>query len=43
MAIALGDPSITEKWLRGWPVFERARLHRKAGKRGDQYATQPAQ
>jgi Fe-S-cluster containining protein len=43
MAITLGDPSITEKWLRGWPVFERARLHRKAGKRGDQYATQPAQ
>jgi Fe-S-cluster containining protein len=43
MAIALGDPNITEKWLRGWPVFERARLHRQQGKICDIYVTQAAQ
>ncbi len=43
MAIALSDPKITEKWLRGWPVFERARLHKRQGKNGELYATQPAQ
>lgn len=43
MAIALGDPDIAEKWLRGWPVFERARMHRLQGDNGDKYVTQPAQ
>lgn len=43
MAIALGDPDIADKWLRGWPVFERARLHRETGKRADRYVTRPAQ
>ena len=43
MAIALGDPGIADKWLRGWPVFEQARLHRHPGERADKYATRPAQ
>lgn len=43
MAIALGDPEIAEKWLRGSPVFERARLHRQPGERADKYITRPAQ
>lgn len=43
MAIALGDRNIAEKWLRGWPVFERARLHRRRGRHTYQFATLPAQ
>ena len=43
MAIALGDRDIAEKWLRGWPVFERARLHREQGANNDRYVTRPAQ
>jgi Fe-S-cluster containining protein len=42
MAIALGDRNIAEKWLRGWPVFESARLHRRDGANHDTYATIPA-
>lgn len=43
MTLALGDRDIAEKWLRGWPVFERARLHRQEGPRTDKYVTRPAQ
>ena len=43
MAIALGDRDIAEKWLRGQPVFEQARLHRLPGERTDRYVTRPAQ
>lgn len=43
MAIALGDRNIAEKWLRGWPVFESARLHRRAGAAYDTYARIPPQ
>ncbi len=43
MAIALGDRNIAEKWLRGWPVFESARLHRREGASHDTYATIPAE
>ncbi len=43
MAIALGDRDIADKWLRGQPVFERARLHRLPGDRTDRYVTRPAQ
>ena len=43
MAIALGDRNVAEKWLRGWPVFESARLHRREGTSHDTYATIPPQ
>jgi Fe-S-cluster containining protein len=43
MAIALGDKNIVEKWLRGWPVFERARLHRLQGGTADKYVTRAPQ
>jgi len=43
MAIALGDRNVAEKWLRGWPVFESARLHRREGAHVDTYATIPPQ
>jgi Fe-S-cluster containining protein len=43
MAIALGDRNVAEKWLRGWPVFESARLHRRKGARTDTFATLPQQ
>jgi Fe-S-cluster containining protein len=43
MAIALGDRNVGEKWLRGWPVFESARLHRRKGGSHDTYATIPAE
>lgn len=43
MAIALSDPTVAEKWLRGWPVFESARLHRRKGKSHDTFATLPQQ
>jgi hypothetical protein len=43
MAIALSDPKVAEKYLRGWPVFESARLHRRQGKDHDLYATMPQQ
>jgi hypothetical protein len=43
MAIALGDRDIADKWLRGLPVFERARLHRQDGPKAERYATRPAQ
>ncbi|MEM9682581.1 MAG: YkgJ family cysteine cluster protein [Pseudomonadota bacterium] len=43
MAIALGDRNIAEKWLRGWPVFEAARLHRRKGRHHDTFATIPQQ
>lgn len=43
MAIALGDKNIIEKWLRGWPVFERARLHRLQGDNGEKFVTRAPQ
>lgn len=43
LAIALGDPNVAEKWLRGWPVFESARLHRRKGTGHDTFATLPQQ
>ena len=43
MAIALSDPKIAEKFLRGWPVFESARLHRRKGASHDTFATLPQQ
>lgn len=43
MTIALGDRNVAEKWLRGWPVFESARLHRRKGASHDTYATIPQQ
>lgn len=43
MAVALGDRNVAEKWLRGWPVFESARLHRRKGASHDTYATIPAE
>jgi len=43
LAIALSDPNVAEKWLRGWPVFESARLHRRKGTTHDTFATLPQQ
>lgn len=43
LAIALSDPKVSEKYLRGWPVFESARLHRRKGKGHDTFATLPQQ
>jgi Fe-S-cluster containining protein len=43
MAIALSDRNIAEKWLRGWPVFQSARLHRRDDKPYDAYTTIPQQ
>jgi len=43
MAIALSDPNVAEKYLKGWPVFESARLHRRKGPGYDIYATVPQQ
>jgi len=43
MALALSDRNIAEKWLRGWPVFESARLHRRKGETHYTFATLPQQ
>lgn len=42
LAIALADPEIDWKWLKGWPVFASARLNQDSATENFRTETQPA-